>query len=84
MARRSSRGSVYNKRSNEQVQTARTSGGGGGGINSSSRGGDGGSGVVILKVPSALYSGTTTGSPTVSVSGSDRIIKFTSNGTYTA
>ena len=27
MARRSSRGSVYNKRSNEQVQTARTSGG---------------------------------------------------------
>ena len=32
MARRSSRGSVYNKRSNEQVQTARTSGGGGGGI----------------------------------------------------
>ena len=59
-------------------------GGGGGGINSSSRGGDGGSGVVILKVPSALYSGTTTGSPTVSVSGSDRIIKFTSNGTYTA
>ena len=32
MARRSSRSSVYNKRSNEQVQTARTSGGGQGGI----------------------------------------------------
>ena len=32
MARRSSRGSVYNKRSNEQVQAARTSSGGGGGI----------------------------------------------------
>jgi hypothetical protein len=32
MARRSSRGSVYNKRSNEQVQTARTSGNTGGGI----------------------------------------------------
>ena len=59
-------------------------GGGGGGQNSSSRGGDGGDGVVILKVPSALYSGIVTGSPTVSVSGSDRIIKFTSSGTYTA
>ena len=32
MARRSSRGSVYNKRSNEQVQAARTSGGSQGGI----------------------------------------------------
>lgn len=32
MARRSSRGSVYNKRSNEQVQAAKVSGQGGGGI----------------------------------------------------
>jgi hypothetical protein len=31
MARRSSRGSVYNKRSNERVQSAQTGGGGGGG-----------------------------------------------------
>jgi hypothetical protein len=31
----------------------------------------------------ADYSGTTTGSPTVSADGTDTIIKFTGNGTYT-
>lgn len=44
----------------------------------------GGSGVVILRLPTANYSGTTTGSPTVTTSGSDTIIKFTGSGTYTA
>jgi len=44
----------------------------------------GGSGVVILSVPTALYSGTTTGSPTVTTSGSNTIIKFTASGSYTA
>ena len=45
----------------------------------------GGSGVVILSVPTANYSGTTTGSPTITTSGSNTIIKFTSgSGTYTA
>ena len=44
----------------------------------------GGSGVVILRVPTDSYSGTTTGSPTVSTDGTDTIIKFTSSGTYTA
>ena len=29
------------------------------------------------------YSGTTTGSPTVTTNGSDTVIKFTSSGTYT-
>ena len=53
-------------------------GGGGGGPN-----GNGGSGVVILSVPTAKYSGTTTGSPTISISGSNTIIKFTATGTYT-
>src|SRR6056300_127005 len=64
--------------------TANT-GGGGGGANddNNASGGTGGSGVVILRVPTASYSGTTTGSPTVTTDGSDTIIKFTSSGTYT-
>jgi len=65
--------------------TANTGGGGGGGAFSSPRnGGAGGSGIVILRVPTANYPGTTTGSPTVTTSGSDTIIKFTGSGTYTA
>jgi hypothetical protein len=47
-------------------------------------GGAGGDGVVILRLLTSVYTGTTTGSPTVSQSGSDTIIKFTSSGTYTA
>jgi hypothetical protein len=47
-------------------------------------GGSGGSGVVILSVPTIAYSGITTGSPTVTTSGSNTIIKFTSSGSYTA
>jgi len=59
-------------------------GNGGGGATSTSNGGAGGSGVVILSVPTANYSGTTTGSPTVTTSGSNTIIKFTASGSYTA
>jgi hypothetical protein len=42
--------------------------------------------VVILSVPTANYSGTTTGSPTITTSGANTIIKFatTGSGTYTA
>jgi hypothetical protein len=47
-------------------------------------GGNGGSGVVILSVPTANYSGTTTGSPTVTTSGSNTILTFTGSGSYTA
>jgi hypothetical protein len=57
---------------------------GGGGGSSFVDSGNGGSGVVILKVSTSRYSNTTTGSPTVTVSGSDTIIKFTGTGTYTA
>jgi hypothetical protein len=64
--------------------TANTGGGGGGGGDVSSAGGAGGSGVVILSVPTASYSGTTTGSPTITTSGANTIIKFTASGTYTA
>jgi len=59
-------------------------GGGGGGGTYSGPAGNGGSGVVILSVPTANYSGTTTGSPTVSTSGSNTILTFTSSGSYTA
>ena len=60
--------------------TANT-GGGGGGANSGTSGA-GGSGVVILSMATANYTGTTTGSPTVSTSGANTILKFTGNGTY--
>ena len=61
--------------------TANTGGGGGGG-NSPANGvaKAGGSGVVILRMPTANYSGTTTGSPTVTTDGSDTIIQFTADG----
>ena len=42
----------------------------------------GGSGVVILRLATAVYSGTTTGSPTVTTDGTDTILTFTGSGTY--
>jgi hypothetical protein len=35
-------------------------------------------------VPTASYSGTTTGSPTITTSGLNTILQFNSSGTYTA
>jgi len=58
-------------------------GGGGCGLNSRTAG-TGGDGVVILRVATSDYSGTTTGSPTVTTDGSDTVIKFTASGSYTA
>ena len=59
-----------------------TGGGGGGGAGNLA---SGGSGVVILRMPTANYSGTTTGSPTVTTDGSgNTILTYTSSGTYTA
>jgi hypothetical protein len=64
--------------------TANTGGGGGGGAgNTPQTGGDGGKGVVILSVPTADYTGTTTGSPTVTTSGSNTIMQFNGSGSYT-
>ena len=65
--------------------TTNTGGGGGGSSqNAGFRvGGAGGSGVVIISVPTSSYSGTTTGSPTVSTSGSNTIMTFTTSGSYT-
>lgn len=64
--------------------TANTGGGGGGNGSISTSGGAGGSGVVILSMPTANYTGVTTGSPTVTTSGSNTILKFTASGSYTA
>ena len=69
---------------NGTAGTANTGGGAGaGGNGGSTTGAAGGSGVVILRVPTASYSGTTTGSPTVTDDGSFKVIKFTGDGSYT-
>jgi hypothetical protein len=39
--------------------------------------------VVILRLPTSKYSGTTSGSPTVTTCGACTIIKFTGTGTFT-
>ena len=63
---------------------ANTGGGGGSGANSGTvQGGNGGSGIVILRMSTSRYSGTTTGSPTVTTDGSDTILTYTGSGTYT-
>jgi len=65
--------------------TAIGGGGGGGEANGTVRSGaSGGSGVCILSIPTAKYSGITTGSPTVTTSGSNTILVFNSSGSYTA
>ena len=71
----------------EITGTANTGGGGGGGSQNTSTGakgagGSGGSGIVILRLKTSEYSGTVTGSPTVTTDGDETIIKFTASGTY--
>jgi len=69
---------------------ANTGGGGGGACENSGSWpttddgapGSGGSGVVILRLKTSKYSGTVTGSPTVTTDGDETIIKFTASGTY--
>jgi hypothetical protein len=57
--------------------------GSGGGATDTGTSGAGGKGVVILSVPTANYSSTTTGSPTVTTSGSNTIMQFNGSGSYT-
>ena len=59
-------------------------GGGGGGCCLTGSSGNGGSGVVILRMATADYTGTYSGSPLVSTSGSDTILIFNGSGSYTA
>jgi hypothetical protein len=69
--------------------TANTGGGGGGSSantpgNSNNNGKAGGKGVVILSMPDANYSGTTTGSPTVATGVSGKtVLTFNGSGSYT-
>lgn len=58
-------------------------GGGGGAGGGFGTGANGGSGIIILSIPTTRYTGVTTGSPLVSTSGSNTILKYLSSGTYT-
>jgi hypothetical protein len=64
--------------------TANLGGGGGAQQTPSTASGSGGKGVVILSMPDADYSTTTTGSPTVATGVSGKtILTFNSSGSYT-
>jgi hypothetical protein len=64
--------------------TVNTGSGGGGGGSATQFAGAGGKGVVILSMPDASYSGTTTGSPTVATGVSGKtVLTFTGSGSYT-
>lgn len=81
--------SIYYAGGGAGTATTQTNGQGGGSTANKGGGGsgnsnNGGSGVVIISVPTAYYSGTITGSPTVTTSGSNTVITFTSSGSYTA
>jgi hypothetical protein len=60
-----------------------TGSGGGGARRGLDTAGNGSSGVIIIRIPTAKYSGTTTGSPTVTTDGTDTILTFNASGSYT-
>jgi hypothetical protein len=75
-------GGAGNNNGNATAGTVNTGSGGGAARNGSS--GAGGKGIVILSVPTASYSGTSTGSPTITTTGIYTILSFTGTGSYTA
>jgi hypothetical protein len=58
--------------------------GGGGAYAESTSGGNGGSGIVYLRIPTADYTGTYTGTVSVNTDGSDTILQYTGPGTYSS
>jgi hypothetical protein len=61
------------------------SGGGGFAYNRAAGSTNGGSGAVVISVPSSFYTGTYTGSSViVSTNGSNTVLQFLANGSYTA
>ena len=78
-------GGLGNSSSTNATNGVDGKGGGGGGSNGAAQPcGGGGDGIVILRMPTTNYTGTITGSPTVTTSGSDTILSFTGTGTYTS
>ena len=73
-------GGAYN--STGIAATVNTGGGGGASGDNTGVGGAGGSGVVILRMNTSDYSGSTTGSPTVTTVDSYTILTYTGSGTY--
>ena len=69
---------------NATTGSVNTGGGGGGGAATSNIAAAGGAGVVIFSMPTASYTGSVTGAPTVTTSGANTIVQFTGNGTYVA
>ena len=63
------------------ASTANT-GDGGQGSGSSSSGASGASGIVVLRLNTSDYSGTTTGSPTITTDGDYTVLQYTGSGTY--
>ena len=65
--------------------TDNTGSGGGGSADAANttQYGKGGTGVVFLRMLTADYTGTTSGSPTVTTDGSDTVLTFNSSGSYT-
>jgi len=70
--------------SGSSAGAANTGGGSGSGAQGAPAGsGNGGSGAVCMKVLTADYSGTVTGSPNTRIDGDYTIVEFTGNGSYT-
>jgi len=70
--------------------TVNTGGGGGGGrslgaggSNPSQPGATGGAGIVILSIPTRLFSNKVTGSPIITINGENTIITYNNLGSYT-
>ena len=70
-------------RSAPSSNSANTGDGGDGSTNNLVTPTAGATGVVIIRIPTANYSGVTSGSPTVTTEGSDKVLVFNSSGSVT-